>query len=100
MSYPFDFGTTFRARWGKVLFETELAVQLAVFFHESQILQRPSARGSGADEVGGAPDLSKSGYERPPRNRKCFRIRTISFAHSTILLRILLIVSLKACENI
>lgn len=40
---PFDLGIALGARWGQVLFEAVLAVQLSAFFDEAQVLQRTSA---------------------------------------------------------
>lgn len=62
----FDLGVAFRARRSQVLLETVLTIQLSLFFYETKILQRTSARWCCADEVFWTPDFTKSGDERTP----------------------------------
>lgn len=54
------------ASGGDVLFETIFAVQLAIFFHEADVLQWSSAGRVNADEMFRTPDTSQCGDKWTP----------------------------------
>lgn len=66
-TYAFDLVVAFVARRSDETFEAVFAVELSLFFYESNVLKRPATLRVHAHEMIGAPDLSQSGDERPPK---------------------------------
>ncbi|KAI8428590.1 hypothetical protein MSG28_007329 [Choristoneura fumiferana] len=66
-TYALDFGVAFVACGRDVLFETKLAVQLAVLLYKANVLERAPTGRVDADEVLRTPDAAQSCYEWAPR---------------------------------
>lgn len=65
-THAFDLDVAFAAIRRDETLEAILAIELSLFFHESNVLKRPATLGVHANEMIGAPYLSQSGDERAP----------------------------------